>query len=130
MSQFLQFAASLREQMNGTLSRSDVLKALVWPMGILVSSTVALVAWKAPVWVIVVMVVLLMLFVLLYGGAYVFCLINDRDALRSERYTLHKMAIEHGVYGDSRIGFLNNDPQKGGSSSLISGPISVVDAEQ
>jgi hypothetical protein len=36
----------------------------------------------------------------------VFCLLKDPDALRSERYVLHKMAIEHGIYGDSRIGLI------------------------
>lgn len=40
----------------------------------------------------------------LYGFAYVYCLLYDRDALRSERYSLQKMAIEHGMIGDSKTG--------------------------
>jgi hypothetical protein len=38
--------------------------------------------------------------------AYFFLLFNDRDALRSERFTLSKMAIEKSVTGDSLKGFI------------------------
>ena len=33
--------------------------------------------------------------------AFVYCLLNDRDALRSEKFSLRKMEIEKGLYGDS-----------------------------
>lgn len=43
---------------------------------------------------------------LLYLGAYIYCLATDKDALRSETYTIQKMAIEKGFVGDSLIGVL------------------------
>lgn len=114
MSNFLQFAASLREQMHATLSRSDVLKALVWPTGLLMSSLVALVFGNAPTWMLVIFVILLVLDLLLYGSAYVFCLFNDRDSLRSEKYSLHKLAIERGIFGDDKNGIIDiEEPPQG-----------------
>lgn len=92
--------------MNATLSRSDVLKPLAWLVGLLMIATTSLVFVKAPEWLLVSIVVCLLGSVFLYVGAYVFCLVNDRDALRSEKYSLHKMAIEHGIYGDSSTGLV------------------------
>ena len=96
----------LKEQMNATLSRSDVLKPLAWLIGILTIATALFLYAKAPEWLLISITVCLLLSVGLYVFSYVFCLINDRDALRSEKYSLNKMAIEHGIYGDSDAGVI------------------------
>jgi hypothetical protein len=101
---FLQLLSALREQMNATLWRSDVLKPLAWLIGVLMLAMVILALGQAPNWLLILMAVLLLAIVALYGGAYVFCLLNDRDALRSEKYSLHKMAIEHRLIGDNSSG--------------------------
>jgi hypothetical protein len=41
-------------------------------------------------------------------GAYFFLLIKDRDALRSEKYTLSKLALERSITGDNIAGFLES----------------------
>ena len=41
-----------------------------------------------------------------YFVAFSYCLVKDRDALRSETYSLHKIAIEHGLVGDSITGVI------------------------
>jgi hypothetical protein len=46
--------------------------------------------------------------VLLYLGAYLYCLCKDPDALRSEKYLITKLAIKKG-YGDSFTGLLEGD---------------------
>lgn len=104
MADFLQLVSMLREQMHATLSRSDVLKPLAWLIGLLAATMVLLVFGGAPEWLLHWTALGVVLAVLLYGAAYVFCLFKDRDALRSERYSLHKMAIEHGLIGDSAVG--------------------------
>jgi hypothetical protein len=109
MADFLQLITMMREQMNATLSRSDVLKPLAWLIGILATATIVPLFDKPPEWLLIALVTGLMLCVALYGCAYVFCLLKDRDALRSEKYSLQKMAIEHGMYGDSRIGLIDAD---------------------
>ena len=48
---------------------------------------------------------------IIYAIAFVFLLITDRDSLRSEKYSLHKMAIEHGLIGDSTLGVIGEPRQ-------------------
>jgi hypothetical protein len=109
MADFFQLITMMREQMNATLSRSDVLKPLAWLIGILATATIVPLFDKPPEWLLIVLVIGLMLCVVLYSCSYIFCLLKDRDALRSEKYSLQKMAIEHGMYGDSRIGLIESD---------------------
>jgi hypothetical protein len=93
-------------------SRSTVLRPLAWLFAICAAAIVASIEVKAPQWVVVVFVIALAPTVVLYLSAYVYCLFNDRDALRSETYSIHKMAIEKGYMGDSLTGVL------GGSRAL------------
>lgn len=90
--------------MNATLSRSDVLKPLAWLIGMLALGLVLLAFAKATDFVLMTVLVLLSVSVILYGVAYGILLFIDRDALRSEKYSLHKMAIEHNLLGDSSSG--------------------------
>lgn len=109
MPDFLQLVSMLREQMHASLSRSDVLRPLAWLVLILTTGTLTCVLAKAPEWLLISMAVLLFLSIVLYIISYLYCLFNDRDALRSEKYSLHKMAIEHGMYGDSQTGLIEPD---------------------
>lgn len=127
MTSFLQLAASLREQMNATLSRSDVLKPLAWLVGLLLTGLIMAVATKADQWVIGTLVGAIALAIATYIGAYVFCLFVDRDALRSERYSLQKMAIEQRLIGDSSSGLF--EPEDASTSPLAIGSASVVESK-
>ncbi len=66
---------------------------------------------------------------LLYICSYAFCLFSNPDALRSEKYTLHKMAIEHGLYGDNVTGVIDADQEKG-SITLVTDARSKDEDEQ
>lgn len=107
MTEFFKIFASLSQQMTATLSRSDVLRALVWPMGILMAATLGLVVGHAPTWMLILFSTMTALAFILYGASFVFCLIKDRDALRSETYSIKKMAIAQGVYGDNKMGLID-----------------------
>jgi hypothetical protein len=105
----------LREQVNATAWRSDVLKPLAWLIAMLVLLVVMLAFAKAPEWLITWMALTLLGTIILYGVTYALCFFLDRDALRSEGYSLNKMAIEHKLLGDSSAGMfdpkeLNNTP--------------------
>jgi hypothetical protein len=76
----------------------------VWPTSILMVVTLGLVYAKAPTWLLIIFAAMFVLSMILYGFSYTFCLLNDRDALRSEKYSLNKLAIEHGLIGDSSAG--------------------------
>ena len=56
--------------------------------------------------------IVLTLILLLYVFSYLFCLFNDRDALRSERFSIQKFAIEKGVVGDNLQGIVEIDTEK------------------
>lgn len=126
VSDFIHLATMLREQMHATLSRSDVLRGLIWPMSITGTLMLALAYTKAPDWAIGIAAGLFVLFAVLYALSYTFCLFKDRDALRSETYSLNKMAIEHGILGDSIRGVLTDTPMK----KALPSAHNVVDAEK
>jgi hypothetical protein len=109
MPDFTQLVSTLREQMSATLSRSDALKPLAWLTGILTLATVLMLYAQAPQWLLLVMAILLVCSAVLYAWAYGYCLLYDRDALRSEKYSLNKMAIEHGLIGDSATGLFKTE---------------------
>jgi hypothetical protein len=104
MNDFIQIVSSLREQMQATLSRSDALKPLAWLMGMLLTALLVSAYLQAHTAIQILLGTLLGLSGALYLFAYTFCLVKIPDALRSERYSLHKMAIEHGLLGDSSSG--------------------------
>ncbi|WP_320202428.1 hypothetical protein [Agrobacterium rosae] len=90
--------------MNAELTRSDVLRPLIWPNAGLMTLLPTSMLAGAPEWMIYALLALLIVFMSLYGLAYIFFAITDSDALRSEKYKLHKLAIEQGLYGDSGTG--------------------------
>jgi hypothetical protein len=105
MPEFLQIATALREQMSATLSRSDVLKPLAWMLLITGALTVALAVYApAHVFIVYSCAALFLATGLGYLVAYAYCLFKLPDALRSEKYSLNKMAIERGFIGDSVVG--------------------------
>ncbi|RYH19944.1 MAG: hypothetical protein EON54_26825, partial [Alcaligenaceae bacterium] len=104
MAGFWQLASMLREQVNATAWRSDVLKPLAWLIGIVGTLMAALVFAKAQEWLLGWIGIAFLMLIGLYAACYVICLFVDRDALRSEGYSLNKMAIEHKLLGDSTAG--------------------------
>ena len=57
----------------------------------------------------------------LFLAAFVFFAATDKDALRSERFGIQKMAIEKGMIGDSTTGlFFPEDSQPFGSNGTTS----------
>ena len=97
----------MREHMSAELTRSDVLRALIWPnAGILLALSSAMMTHQ-PDWVLSSLFIMLAIFLELYGIAFIYFAFSDPDALRSEKYKLQKMAIEQGLYGDSSMGLRN-----------------------
>lgn len=124
MPEFVQFLAAMREQMSAELTRSDVLRALIWPnAGLLIALSGALFS-HAPTWALIVLFGLLSVFMLLYAAFYIFFALTDPDALRSEKYKLQKIALEHGYYGDNHTGLIEAEiePKKKVSKSRVALP--------
>lgn len=62
---------------------------------------------------------------MLYLFAYTYCLFKDRDALRTERYSIQKLAIEKGFVGDSLTGTLRHETPAETVSGLLSKQIAA-----
>jgi hypothetical protein len=119
MADFLRLISTLREQMNATLSRSDILRPLAGLIGILITAIILMIVAKGPEWLLILMSALLVFSIVIYFFAYVFCLFRDRDALRSEKYSLQKMALEQGIFGDNLSG-IEEQPLKNPQLALTS----------
>ncbi len=72
-------------------SRSTILKPLTWLLGIILATLLAAFRFSAPAWFCYLLAGIAILAVLLFFFAYVFCLFKDRDALRSESFSLRKI---------------------------------------
>ncbi len=118
MQSFQALVSSLREQFHATLSRSDVLKSLWWLFWPLLTATITSFSFSTPLWFSIFLTICLGLVMGLYLFAYSFCLLKNPDGLRSERYSLEKMAIEHSVVGDDLSGIIDHSSNSGKGTSI------------
>ena len=72
----------------------------MWPLGMLLTALLSSAYLQVHGAIQILLGVLLCLTGLAYLGAYAFCLWRLPDALRSEKYSLHKMALEQGLLGE------------------------------
>lgn len=111
---------SLLNQATASGSRSTVLMETRWFLIISIGALISLVACSAAVWILVFNCFLIALGACLHFGAYIYFAKRSPDALRSERFTLEKMAIEQrSITGDSIGGLI--DPMKQGTALEIKG---------
>lgn len=107
MNQF-QFIRALFQQSSTEGSRSSALRPIGWALALFLSGMLASIALHAPGYVVLVMVVLCILTFVLYAVGFVFFMVRNPDALRSEWYSITKMQIQRGLSGDSAQGVLAN----------------------
>jgi hypothetical protein len=105
----IELVRSFLEQASGRWSRSTALQPLGWLLGIVLSVLLFSLATNPPAYVIYILLTFAGIILLTYIGAYLYFMIRLPDALRSEKYTLSKMAIERSVTGDNLAGFLEPD---------------------
>jgi hypothetical protein len=84
------------------------LKSLTWLISVLLAALLTAASLQLPSWITVGLFITLAINILLVMFSFGYCLFNDRDALRSESFSIKKMAIEKGIYGDSITGVLKS----------------------
>lgn len=89
--------------------RSSALSPLGWAFAASLAGLVWSLGESPPMWVPVFLAWVSGGLAALYAIAFVYLLIKDPDSLRSETYSLEKMAIQHGLYGDSQTGLIRGD---------------------
>jgi hypothetical protein len=95
---------SLIDQANIGQSRSSVLNPIQWLLVILLAGTCLCLLAHSPLWLMIVLGVGIALALLLFFGAYIYFGKTNSDALRSESYSLTKLAIQNRLLGDSLTG--------------------------
>lgn len=94
-------------------SRTSVLNPLQWTLVILLLGLGALIGVRASWWIIVGVSVGASLNLLLLFSAYIYFMFRNPDALRSEGFSLQKLALEKGLVGDSISGMKTIDGSTG-----------------
>lgn len=97
------------ERSDASGSRSTILKPLTWFLSLFVGGLILVIKIEAPTWTVILLAVVLCIGIGIFIFTYIFCLFKDRDALRSEKYSIQKMAIEKGIVGDNITGILDED---------------------
>ena len=118
------------EQATARGSRSTVLGPLGVMMPICVAATLAAHYLGAPIWLVVLFSTFSALTMVLYLFAYLYCLFKDRDALRTETYSIQKLAIEKGFIGDSMVGLLPIDGDTKGTLLEINKPVQAGEGRE
>lgn len=90
-------------------ARSTVLRPLGWLVFLLFAGLVVSLPSSPPEWLLRLLAVLLVIAVAVYLAAFIFFALKDPDALRSEKFTLSKMAIERTLTGDTLKGFVDRE---------------------
>ena len=93
-------------------SRSTALKPLGWLISILAVSAMGCTHFNAAGWLIATFGVFAAVAIVLYLTAYVYFALTDKDALRSERYSIQKLAIQKGFIGDDITGYIPIDTKR------------------
>jgi hypothetical protein len=90
-------------------SRSTALKPIIWMTGILAPVTLVAIFFQiflgVPKWTSIFFCTATGLSVLLYIVAYLYFMVKDQNALRSEKYLLERLPTDRGTLGDIHIQF-------------------------
>lgn len=109
----IQLIKAFLEQATAHGSRSTILRPLAWLIAICASACLAGVEFNAPSWIILLFGASAGLGIALYLVSYIYCLAKGKeDLLRSETYSIQKLAIEKGFVGDSLAGVFRVEPDE------------------
>jgi Na+/pantothenate symporter len=96
----------LLQKSDASGSRSTILKPITWFISALLGGIGLLLSQNSPNWLIIMLSIILGITVTVYLFTFIYCLFTDKDAIRSEKYSIQKLAIEKGIYGDSTTGII------------------------
>jgi len=96
---------SLLQQSQANGSRSTALNPIAGALALLLSALLAAIWLHAVMWVDVLLAVFASLVLAVFLFTYVYFVFKNSDALRSEKFTLYKIALERSLTGDTLKGF-------------------------
>lgn len=102
----MEIIKELLQKSDASGSKSTILKPLSWFISIIIIGLILAINNEAPNWIIILFAIILSILVIVFIGSYIYCLIYDKDAIRSEKFSIQKLAIEKGLIGDNLIGII------------------------
>jgi hypothetical protein len=93
-------------------SKSTVLRPLGWLVLLTVGGAISASYYATPAWLIEMLGFGAGASIVIYLLAYIYFAIKSPDSLRTERYSIQKLAIQHGLVGDSSTGFFRMEGPK------------------
>jgi hypothetical protein len=103
-------------------SRSSVLNPLQWGLVILIGGAVGSHLAGSPQWITTLLALAVVANFILFIFAYIYFMAKDPDALRSESYSLSKLAIQRGLIGDNIHGTMGASVVASDSKPMLSAP--------
>jgi hypothetical protein len=113
----LEYFKSLLQHAKIGYSRTSALNPVQWIFVVSTGGLLASLGFHAPPWILILFGVFSALTLILFGFSFLFFVFKDKDALRSERYSISKIAIEKGLIGDDLKGLLDVDSELVAQSS-------------
>lgn len=110
-----QILKELLQQISSDGKRSTALQPLIWLVSIVLFGTLSSFYFNLPEWVSKIFLFSLLGIIFIFIGAYIYFMLTNSDALRSETYSLNKMAIEKSMVGDSISGLITIEEDKAGN---------------
>ena len=108
----VQILRKFMEQQAGSGKRSTALQPIIYITSILLLGLIGSFQVNAPLWLSVSLFCMLVGSILLFGVAYIYFMLKNPDALRSEKFNITKVAIEHGLIGDDMLGAILSFEEK------------------
>jgi phage shock protein PspC (stress-responsive transcriptional regulator) len=100
--------SEIRELLQEALTRSaksTALKPLAGLVAALLAGCVASSHWGVDEWLVRLLAILTCVTIAIFLAAYIYFALTNVDALRSEKFTIQKMALEKGFRGDDLTGY-------------------------
>lgn len=91
-----------RSTANG--SRTNALQHLQWMVAAFLAALLFAAFYGLPIEITILLSIIVVIFVVAYLATHTYFMTKNPDALRSEKFTIQKMAIERGLIGDSTQG--------------------------
>jgi hypothetical protein len=89
--------------------RSTILRPIYGLSALTISAIAIFAKVNVATWIINGLAIVLFVIIGVAVFSYLYCLVKDRSALRTESYSLSKLAIERGIYGDDKVGIIKDD---------------------
>jgi threonine/homoserine/homoserine lactone efflux protein len=90
-------------------SKSTALNPLGWLIGLTLVGSISAQSLGSPPWFADILGLLCIVSIIGYMGFYFYFAKTDKDALRSEKYSIQKLAIQKGFIGDDQTGYIPID---------------------